>query len=309
MAIAFKKATLAPIQALTANAPNAAVIGVIGETGSGTGALLRLAAGVEAPVSGSVSAGKNRRFLGIADELNLDPVDTLAIEHTLARQDAVARGQAAIALDRLRRKGTTILIASHEDSLLRRLCDEIWWMQDGKIVSRGDPSATLDSYRQHVAKRLRESGEGSSPPITPQLRLGDGRAEIVRVETLGADWKPTMVWRSGETAHVRVTVKFKEEVNNPVIGLLIRNRIGLDVFGTNTQLEKVLLGTRPANDTLRVTFRFECQLCPQDYTLTIASHEADGTRHDWLEEAVSISVTDSRYTAGVANLRAQVTVG
>ena len=28
--------------------------------------------------------------------------------------------------------------------------------------------------------------------------------------------------------------------------------------------------------------------------------------HDWLEDAVAFAVTDSRYTAGVANLRAQV---
>jgi lipopolysaccharide transport system ATP-binding protein len=40
----------------------------------------------------------------------------------------------------------------------------------------------------------------------------------------------------------------------------------------------------------------------------VASHDPDGTRHDWLEEAMSISVADSRYTAGVANLRAQVAV-
>jgi len=93
-----------------------------------------------------------------------------------------------------------------------------------------------------------------------------------------------------------------------VIGILIRNRIGLDVYGTNTELEKVKLGIRGAGETVRVMFRFECQLCPQDYTLTVASHDPDGARHDWLEEAVSISVVDCRYTAGVANLRAQVTL-
>ena len=35
-------------------------------------------------------------------------------------------------------------------------------------------------------------------------------------------------------------------------------------------------------------------------------NDPDGTRHDWLEEAVAITVADSRYTAGVANLRAEI---
>jgi lipopolysaccharide transport system ATP-binding protein len=309
MAIAFKKVTLGSLQAFTASAPNSALIGVIGENGSGTRAVLRLAAGLDTPSSGSVSAGKTRRFLGPSDELNFDLADTLLLEHTLARHDAVAREQAVAALGRCRRQGSTILLVSHEEPLLRRLCDEIWWLHEGKLMGRGDPVTMLDSYREHVAKNFRESGEGASAPVSTHFRRGDGRAEILQIETLGANWQPTMVWRSGEAVHVRVSVKFKRDVVNPVIGMLIRNRIGLDVYGTNTELEKVTLGTRTAGETVRITFRFNCELCPQDYTLTIASHDPDGTRHDWLEEAVMISVADSRYTAGVVNLRAQITIG
>ena len=85
MAIAFKKVTLGPLQAFTANAPNSALIGVIGENGSGKRALLRLAAGLDVPSSGSVNAGKTRRFLGPSDEPSFEAADTLLLEHTLAR--------------------------------------------------------------------------------------------------------------------------------------------------------------------------------------------------------------------------------
>src|ERR1700681_1040741 len=150
MAIAFKKVTLGPLQAFTANAPNSALIGVIGENGSGKRAVLRLAAGLDTPSSGSVSAGKTRRFLGPSDELSFDPADTLLLEHTLARLDAVAREVAAAALGRCRRQGSTILLVSHEEPLLRRLCDEIWWLHEGKLMGRGDPVTMLESYREHV---------------------------------------------------------------------------------------------------------------------------------------------------------------
>jgi lipopolysaccharide transport system ATP-binding protein len=44
------------------------------------------------------------------------------------------------------------------------------------------------------------------------------------------------------------------------------------------------------------------------YTLTAASHDPDGVWHDWLEDAVLVSVADSRHAAGVVNLRARVSV-
>jgi lipopolysaccharide transport system ATP-binding protein len=117
-----------------------------------------------------------------------------------------------------------------------------------------------------------------------------------------------MIWQSGETVSVRVAVKFEAAVADPVVGIMIRTRVGFEVYGTNTGLEGVTLGPCEAGETLRVTFTFRCELCPQEYTLTAASHDPDGVWHDWAEDAIAFSVADSRYTAGVANLRAGVTV-
>src|SRR3954454_19001265 len=120
MAIAFKKVTLAPLQAFTANAPGSVVVGIIGEKGSGKRALLKAAAGLESPQSGSVNAGKTRRYLGAEDDLNLGPADALLLDNTLALHDTLARERAATALERCRRQGSTILLVSHEEALLRR---------------------------------------------------------------------------------------------------------------------------------------------------------------------------------------------
>jgi lipopolysaccharide transport system ATP-binding protein len=103
-------------------------------------------------------------------------------------------------------------------------------------------------------------------------------------------------------------VRFAGRVEDPVIGILLRTRIGLNVYGTNTELEGLRLGPRGAGDVVQLSFAFRCELCPGEYTLTAASHDPDGVWHDWLEDAVAFTVTDSRYTTGVANLRARVEV-
>ncbi len=317
MSLAFRKVTSAPLREFDAAAPDGVVIGLIGENGSGKTRLLRLAAGVETPAAGSVECPPGARLLGPMDPLDLDPSTpdpphphpppVLLLDQTFARQDALVRHRAALALDRLRRRGATILLASHDEDLLLRLSDEIWWLDRGALAARGDPSEMLAAYRRHIARRERAWGETLRPPLSPRMRRGDGRAEVLSVETLGANLRPTIVWRSGETVTVRVVVRFHREVADPVVGMMIRTRIGLNVYGTNTELEGLKLGPVPAGAALQVRFAFDCQLCPGEYTLTAASHDPDGVWHDWLEDAVAFAVSDDRYTAGVANLRAQVT--
>jgi lipopolysaccharide transport system ATP-binding protein len=308
MALAFRRVTSGRLQSFEAAAPDGVVVGIIGENGSGKGRLIRLAAGEEAAAAGTVERSGAVRRLGPDDALDLSPTPVLLMEHTFARQDALAREQAALALDGLRRAGTTTLLVSHEEDLLRRLADEVWWLHEGKLAGRGDPGEVLTAYRRHTAQRLRAWAETATMRLEPRWRRGDGRAEILSVETIGENGRPTLVWRSGELAVVKVRVRFRQAVADPVIGIMIRTRIGLNVYGTNTELEKLQLGPCAAGDGREISFAFRCELCPENYTLTVASHDPDGLWHDWLEDAVSFAVGDDRYTAGVANLRARVTV-
>ncbi len=306
MALAFRRIRCAPLDDFDAEAPDGALIGIVGEIGAGKGRLLRVAAGLEQPSAGVVEASGPVRWLGPDDALNLAPAAVLLLDHTLARQDLLVRERAAIGLERLRRSGTTVLLVSHEEDLVRRLADEVWWLREGRLAGRGDPDEMLTAYRRHVAERLRAWGETVTAPLAPRMRRGDGRAELLRIETIGEDGRPTLVWRSGELAQVRVTVRFHEAVEDPVVGIMIRTRVGLNVYGTNTELERLKLGPRAAGDTLEIRFGFRAELCPAEYTLTAASHDPDGVWHDWLEDAVAFAVSDTRYTAGVANLRACV---
>jgi len=307
MALRFLGVNSPPLVDIEAAAPDGVVIGVIGENGSGKSRLLRVAAGEEKPASGTVERSGAARLLGPADALDLSAGSAVVLlDQALSRLDALERERAAIQIDHLRRAGVTLLLVSHEEELLRRLADEIWWLRQGRLAGRGDPQEMLALYRKHIAERVRAWGEQARAPLSPRMRGGDGRAEVLGVEMIGEDGRPTAVWRSGELAVVKVRVRFREAVADPVIGMMIRTAIGLNVYGTNTELERLPLGPRAAQDTIEITFAFRAELCPNEYTLTVASHDPDGVWHDWLEDAVAFAVTDERYTAGVANLRARV---
>jgi hypothetical protein len=268
------------------SAPDGSIIGVISEGPFETG-------GAQAAVLGPGQA--------IPDEPG-----PYILEHTLALASAVAKALTVSRLLSLRRRGATLALISHDEPLLEACADEIWWVRKGVMVERGDPGEVLPKYRAWVAGQIRDSGAGVKAVLAPALRNGDGRASLEQVELLDDRDGPAVTWRSGENVAIRVTARFGAAIADPVIGIMIRTRIGLNVYGTNTELEGLRAGPVTPGQTLRVAFRFRCELCPGDYTVTAASHDPDGVWHDWMDDAVAFSVVDSRYTAGVANLRARV---
>ena len=275
------------IKDLPLEAPNGCIAGVIEELHS------RLAP--QSPCT----------VLTAADPLPTIPGNYL-LDHYFARASRVAKAQGVSQLEKLRRAGSAIILLSHDEALLDQCADEIWWLRDGRLVARGHPAEILPAYRAHAAHELRALGTGLIAAVAPTSRNGDGRATLASIELIGANGQPSTVWRSGEEVSIRVTFRYSTPVENPVIGILIRTRSGLNVYGTNTELEQLHPGPVAAASTLHVSYKFRCELCPGDYTVTAASHDPDGLWHDWLEDAVAFAVADDRYTAGVANLRAKV---
>ena len=120
MSLVFRNVSSAPLDNLDVVAPDGTVVGIIGENGSGKSRLLRLGAGLETPTYGSVKASGDVRWLGPDDALNLAPAPVLLIDRTFGHQDMVVRERAAVALDRIRRAGATMLVVSHEEELIDR---------------------------------------------------------------------------------------------------------------------------------------------------------------------------------------------
>ena len=181
MPIEFRDVTLAPLDLFRAQAPASAIIGLTGEQNSGVSELIKLASGAAKPRAGAVQAN-----------------GVIALDQPFAAMDAIARARALIDLEDRRRSGCTILLSSHDTGLLETVSDEVWWLHLGRLAAQGDPKETLTKYRAHVADRIRASGTTAPPRLAPSFRRGDGRAEVLSIETLGEDGQPTAIWKSGE---------------------------------------------------------------------------------------------------------------
>jgi len=242
--------------------------------------------------------------LAFSTAIHVDP-EILIVDEALAVGDAVFANRCVRKFQELRERKITVLFVSHDLGLVKQLSDRAILLLNGRIAAQGAPNDVINRYIGLVLAK-EEAKNKKDDRIHASFRHGDGSSEILSVEILNARGEAATTVTGGEPITVRVRSRFHQAKSDPMVGILIRTRIGMDVYGTNTRLERVRLGDFQPGDELEVDFGVECWLTPQQYTLTVATQNADGSSHDWLDDAVAFDVVDTRAAAGVTNLRAQV---
>lgn len=245
--------------------------------------------------------------LAFATAIHVDP-EILIVDEALAVGDAIFSNRCIQKFEELKGRGVTILFVSHDLGLVKMLADRAVFLMNGRIEAEGRPSDVVNRYVGMVLERNRlEPAKPHSSPLTSSFRHGDGASRITKVTLLNEKGIETDSLQAGEKATARVQAQFRAAVDNPVVGILIRNRLGIDVFGTNSRIEQKNLGRFQAGDALQIDFNFDCLLTRQDYTLTVATQNWDGTSQDWLDDVLMFSVIDTKDRAGVANIGTEIT--
>ena len=241
--------------------------------------------------------------LAFSTAIHVDP-EILIVDEALAVGDAVFANRCVRKFQELRERKITVLFVSHDLGLVKQLSDRAILLLNGRMAVQGEPKDVINRYIGLVLER--QAPEAREERVRASFRHGDGASEIRSVEILNQRGEPTSSVSSGEPVTVRVRSRFYRAVAEPMVGILIRTRIGMDVYGTNTRIEQLSLGSMAPGDELEVDFHIDCWLTPQPYTLTVATQNADGSSHDWLDDAIAFDVVDTRVAAGVANLRARI---
>ena len=247
--------------------------------------------------------------LAFSTAIHVNP-DILIVDEALAVGDAVFASRCVRKFEDLKQRGVTVLFVSHDLGLVKRLADRAILMLDGRVATDGAPSEVVNRYvgLVHEWQSRELTGLDPNPTTAGQTnRHGDGSSRIESITLHDSTGQPLSSIESGAELKVRVQARFTRAVDDPIVGILIRNRLGIDVFGTNTKVEGRRLGAFQPEDRLEVEFAFDCWLTQQDYTLTAATQHHNGASQDWLDDAISFSVTDRRLTAGLASLPTRVT--
>ncbi len=97
------------------------------------------------PVNNYSSGMKAR--LGFAIATVVQP-DILIVDEVLSVGDYKFREKCEARINEMIKGGTTVLIVSHSDSLIKKICTKVVWLEKGQVKEIGNPKEILAKYSQ-----------------------------------------------------------------------------------------------------------------------------------------------------------------
>jgi len=221
--------------------------------------------------------------------------DVLIVDETLSVGDAYFQHKCLRRLKDFKDAGTTTLFVSHDPAAVKSLCGRALLIDGGRLIQDGPPDRVLDYYNALIARREanQEILQAEAERGRTTTRSGTFEARITEIDLLDADGRPARAFMVGDGGRIRTRILFTATVVAPTVGILIRDRLGNDVFGTNSFFVAPIEGTYGLGDELIVDFDLRLNLGVGTYTLTVAVH-GDATHlvtsYDWWDKVLGFQI-------------------
>ncbi len=221
--------------------------------------------------------------------------EILIIDEALSVGDAYFQHKCYTKIRGFQKSGMTLLFVSHEPGAVKTLCDRAILLDKGKVIKDDVPNKVLDYYNALITHKENKSDIHQFAPSNSlsQTRSGNYQARIDRVELINSDDNPTRVFQVGEQARILCEVSFEEEIDSPTIGIVIRDRLGNDIFGTNSFCSNHSRKAFKKGEQLHAIFSLPLNIGEGTYSLTVAIHAHDthlSENFDWWDCALIFQI-------------------
>lgn len=234
---------------------------------------------MDTPVKHYSSGMYVRLAFSVAAHLN---TEVLLIDEVLAVGDAAFQKKCLERTEKARsEEGRTVLFVSHNMSAVRNLCDEVIWLEDGRIRKSGPADLITSEYLADFRDSTRDV-----PVAERNDRLGTGEVMLT-----GIEWQTSQpVLISGKEASLILNYRSNQAGN------LSNLNFRLNIFKSNgefltmlsNEMNGIILSDVPEEGLISCHFE-ELPLLAGEYYIT-TNVLVGGVRTDQVERALSFKV-------------------
>lgn len=248
------------------------------------------------------SSGMNMR-LAFSIAIHADP-DTFLIDEALSVGDGHFQQKCMRRIKEFRAKGGSIIFVSHDLNAVKMICDRAIVLSGGHVVADGHPEDAVNIYNQLLGA---DDEDYSERKHIEEHGYGSRQAYMERVTFVGQNSQSTIL-ASGDTGVLDVVIAADHDLDDVSLGLMIRDRFGQDIFGTNSHYLNTPIAMK-AGERRTLRYRFPMRLAPGKYTITLALHDgADHTAncYHWHDNAIGFEVAGitGTFFGGICDLAA-----
>lgn len=271
---------------------------------------------IENPVR-TYSSGMYMR-LAFSIAVHVDP-DVLLIDEILAVGDNAFQKKCISRIESFKSQGKTIVFVSHDNGVMERLCDELYWIHESHLVEHGEPRKVIRNYMDFLneseEKRLTEESEIANKPkefvevievVEEGERWGNKLAEITGVKMVDCNGEEKHFFEKGKSVTIHISyTSSKNKIDKPVFGIGVFKMDGYCCYGTNTHIDNEMIKL-DNNGVIEVSIE-HLNLVAGEYYLDVACHHENGTPYDYITKALTFNVKSYEEEIGVAYLPHQWT--
>ena len=256
--------------------------------------------------------------------------DILVVDEALSVGDGAFQQKCMRFLAEFRRRGA-VLFVSHDSRMVTSLCDRVLWLDRGVVRATGAAREVCRQYQSALAEDLfpvadeadREVPVGMEP--VRDSRWGD--ANVIELD----DFDPQAPWYGhggaviedarfhdphggrlrtvvgGTEVELRIRCRAERLLTRPIVGFILRDRLGQNLAGDNTHLSYWSDPPRIApGQAFTASFRFQMPyLAVGDYSLApsiIEGIQSDHIHLQWIEDAIWLRVLESPIRRGIVGV-------
>lgn len=222
--------------------------------------------------------------------------DILIVDEALSVGDAYFQHKSFDRIRKFREQGTTLLLVSHDKSAILSICDRAILLKEGAIAKQGPPEEVMDFYNALIAQKETSILErATNDQGRVQTISGTGDASVENICLVDEAGSPVEMVNIGSKVTLLIKVKINKEISRLVMGYIIKDRLGQDMYGTNTHYMEAPQDDLLVGEILEYQFHFPMNLGPGNYSISTALH-ADhnhlSANYEWRDLALVFSVAN-----------------
>ncbi|MGL5005944.1 MAG: ABC transporter ATP-binding protein [Plesiomonas sp.] len=266
--------------------------------------------------------------------------DILIVDEALAVGDAKFQAKCFDRLKQLKENGTSILLVTHSSEQIVTHCSHAVLIDKGNMIEQGHPNTVVNRYmdllfgkeeivnndtsqlesnklellKNHMQVNCAADVYATRAGYNPyEYRWGDGAAKILDFNLSADDVIYPSAISPGQKVSLTLAVKFIKTVVCPILGITIKTKEGVTVYGVNSEsldFNEFRQYGRPGEVAI-VNAKFECKLSSGDYFISVGIATKNGEEivpHDRRYDSIHLQVKPDNTFFGLVDLGLQFSV-